>query len=205
MTFIEQFEALKKKLEKLNTENLPKDLAIQMNMTDDDCGGIFYIANIDGNFAVEPYDYVDHTAMLTASADTFKKIISGKLDATDAYFRGLLVIDGSLDHAQALASLTKKAEKPAAKKAAPAKKPAAKKAAPAKKPAAKKAAPAKKETKAAEKKAPAATKKAEPAKKACAKKPCAKKAEPAKKAAPAAKKAAPAAKKAPAKKAPAKK
>ena len=183
MTFIEQFEALKKKLEKLNTENLPKDLAIQMNMTDDDCGGIFYIANIDGNFAVEPYDYVDHTAMLTASADTFKKIISGKLDATDAYFRGLLVIDGSLDHAQALASLTKKDEKPAAKKAAP----------------------AKKETKAAEKKAPAATKKAEPAKKACAKKPCAKKAEPAKKAAPAAKKAAPAAKKAPAKKAPAKK
>ncbi len=144
MTFIEQFEALKKKALKLNTASLPQDLAIQINMIDEDCGGAFYIANIGGNFAVEPYDYHDHTAMLTATADTFAKILSGKLDATDAYFRGILQIQGSLDHAQALANLTKKTEKKAPAKKAPAKKPAAKKAAApaAKKPAAKKAAPA---------------------------------------------------------------
>ena len=148
MTFIEQFEALKKKALKLNTASLPQDLAIQINMIDEDCGGAFYIANIGGNFAVEPYDYHDHTAMLTATADTFAKILSGKLDATDAYFRGILQIQGSLDHAQALANLTKKTEKKAPAKKAPAKKPAAKKAAApaAKKPAAKKAAPAAKKT-----------------------------------------------------------
>ena len=166
MTFIEQFEALKKKALKLNTASLPQDLAIQINMTDEDCGGAFYIANIGGNFAVEPYDYHDHTAMLTATADTFAKILSGKLDATDAYFRGILQIQGSLDHAQALANLTKKTEKKA-----PAKKPAAKKAA-AKKPAAKKAAA----KKPAAKKAAAPAKKAAPAaKKTAAKKPAAKK------------------------------
>ena len=143
MTFIEQFEVFKKKTEKLNVESLPADLAIQMNMIDEDCGGAFYIANIGGNFAFEPYDYHDHTAMLTATADTFSKILSGKLDATDAYFRGLLQIEGSIDHAIALANLTKKPEKKtAAKKAAPAKKAPAKKA-PAKKAPAKKA-PAKK-------------------------------------------------------------
>jgi len=128
MTFIEQFEAFKKKTAKLNTDSLPENLAIQMNMTDEDCGGAFYIANIGGNFAFEPYDYHDHTAMLTATADTFSKIISGKLDATDAYFRGLLLIEGNIDHAIALANLTKKPEKKAA-----AKKPAAAKKAPAKK------------------------------------------------------------------------
>ncbi|MBQ0014290.1 MAG: SCP2 sterol-binding domain-containing protein [Oscillospiraceae bacterium] len=151
MTFIEQFEALKKKALKLNTASLPQDLAIQINMIDEDCGGAFYIANIGGNFAVEPYDYHDHTAMLTATADTFAKILSGKLDATDAYFRGILQIQGSLDHAQALANLTKKTEKKA-----PAKKPAAKKA------------PAKKAVAPAKKAAPAA-------KKTAAKKPAAKK------------------------------
>lgn len=108
MTFIEQFEAFKEKTLKLNTSSLPTDLAIQINMTDEDCGGAFYIANIDGNFAIEPYDYRDHTAMLTSTADTFGKILSGKLDATDAYFRGILQIEGSLEHAQALANLTKK-------------------------------------------------------------------------------------------------
>lgn len=108
MTFIEQFEIFKKQTEKFNTESLPTDLAIQMNMTDLDCGGAFYISNIGGNFAFEPYDYRDHTAMLTANADTFSKILLGKLDATDAYFRGLLQIEGNIDHAIALANLAKK-------------------------------------------------------------------------------------------------
>lgn len=111
MTFMEQFEEFKKKIDAFNTESLPHDLAIQVNMTDEDCGGAFYIANIGGNFAVEPYDYHDYTAMLTSSAHTFKKILSGRLDATDAYFRGLLQVDGSLEHAQALANLAKKPAK----------------------------------------------------------------------------------------------
>ena len=142
MTFIEQFEEFKKKINALNTKTLPQDLAIQVNIVDDDCGGAFYIANISGDFAIEPYDYRDFTAMLTASADVYTNILAGKLDATDAYFRGILQIEGNLDHALALASLKKKpAKKAAAKK--PAKKAAAKKPA-AKKTAAKKAAPAKK-------------------------------------------------------------
>ncbi len=139
MTFIEQFENIKKKAGKLDTSALPTDLAMQVNLTDEDCGGIFYIANIGGEFKVEPYDYYDHTVMVTVNSNEFIKILQGKLDATDAFFRGLLQIEGNIEHAQAIASLAKKpaAKKPAAKKTTTAKKTAEKKA-PAKKPAAKK-------------------------------------------------------------------
>ncbi len=130
MTFIEQFENIKKKMSKLDTSSLPHDLAMQVNLTDEDCGGIFYIANIGGNFAVEPYDYYDHTVLLTSASKNFLSIVTGKIDATDALFRGLIGVDGNIEHAQALANLVKKVEKkaPSGKKTA-AKKPVAKKSA----------------------------------------------------------------------------
>ena len=137
MTFIEQFNAIKKKAVKLDTTNLPNDLAMQVNLTDEDCGGTFYIANIDGIFAVEPYDYRDHTVMLTLSAKDLLNILAGKLDAVKAVTEGKIQLEGNADHALALVSIAaKKPAKKAAKKPA-AKKPAAKKPA-AKKPAAKK-------------------------------------------------------------------
>ena len=167
MTFIEQFENIKKKMSKLDTSSLPHDLAIQVNLTDEDCGGIFYVANIGGVFAVEPYDYYDHTVLLTSSAKNFLSIVTGKTDATDAVFRGLINLEGNIEHAQALANLVKKPEKKTSKK------PAAKKTAE-KKTSANKSA----EKKAAEKKT-AANKSAEKKaaeKKTAAKKPAEKKA-----------------------------
>lgn len=118
MTYMEQFEAIKKKALKLDTSSLPHDFAMQVNLTDEDCGGIFYISNIGGDFKVEPYDYYDHTVMITVNSKDFIKILQGKLDATDAYFRGLLILEGNIDHAQAIANLAKKSteKKPAAKK-----------------------------------------------------------------------------------------
>ncbi len=161
MTFIEQFEVIKKKTAKLDPSSLPHDLAMQVNLTDDDCCGAFYIANIDGNFAVEPYDYRDHTVMLTLKSKVFLDVITGKLDATDAIFRGLVDIQGNIDHAQAVADIapkkaTKKAtskttEKKTATKKAAEKKTTTKKAAE-KKPAAKKTTTKKTTKKAAEKK-----------------------------------------------------
>ena len=189
MTFEKKFAEFKKELEKRNASELPTDLAMQVTMTDEDCGGTFYIANVGGNFAVEPYDYVDNTVNIAAAAATLKDLLAGKLDGPDAMFRGLVTVNGNTAHALAVLGMKKKAaaKKPAAKKTA-AKKPAAKKtttkkaAAPKKaaekkveekKPAAKKAAAPKK---AAEKKA-AAPKAAEKktATKTAAKKPAAKK------------------------------
>ena len=89
MTFEKKFAEFKKELEKRNASELPTDLAMQVIMTDEDCGGTFYIANIGGNFAVEPYDYVDNTVNIAAAAATLKDLLAGKLDGPDAMFRGL--------------------------------------------------------------------------------------------------------------------
>ncbi len=189
MTFEKKFAEFKKELEKRNASELPTDLAMQVTMTDEDCGGTFYIANIDGNFAVEPYDYVDNTVNIAAAAATLKDLLAGKLDGPDAMFRGLIEVNGNTAHALAVLGMKKKAaaKKPAAKKTA-AKKPAAKKTATKKAAAPKKAAEKKAAApkKAAEKKAAApkkaAEKKAAPkaaekktATKTAAKKPAAKK------------------------------
>ena len=203
MTFEKEFAEFKKELEKRNASELPTDLAMQVIMTDEDCGGTFYIANIGGNFAVEPYDYVDNTVNIAAAAATLKDLLAGKLDGPDAMFRGLVEVNGNTAHALAVLGMKKKAaaKKPAAKKTA-AKKPAAKKtatkkaAAPKKtaekkveekKPAAKKAAAPKKaaekkaeapkaaEKKAAEKKAAPKAAEKKTATKTAAKKPAAKK------------------------------
>ncbi len=172
MTFEKKFAEFKKELEKRNASELPTDLAMQVTMTDEDCGGIFYIANIGGNFAVEPYDYVDNTVNIAATAATLKDLLAGKLDGPDAMFRGLVEVNGNIEHALAVLGMKKKAaaKKPAAKKPA-AKKTATKKAAAPKKAAEKKAAAPKK---AAEKKAAAPKKAAE--KKAAAPKAAEKKA-----------------------------
>ena len=130
MTFEKKFAEFKKELEKRNASELPTDLAMQVTMTDEDCGGIFYIANIGGNFAVEPYDYVDNTVNIAATAATLKDLLAGKLDGPDAMFRGLVEVNGNIEHALAVLGMKKKAaaKKPAAKKPA-AKKTATKKAA----------------------------------------------------------------------------
>ena len=173
MTFEKKFAEFKKELEKRNASELPTDLAMQVTMTDEDCGGIFYIANIGGNFAVEPYDYVDNTVNIAATAATLKDLLAGKLDGPDAMFRGLVEVNGNIEHALAVLGMKKKAaaKKPAAKKPA-AKKTATKKAAAPKKAAEKKAAAPKKAT---EKKA-AAPKKATEKKAAAPKKAAEKKA-----------------------------
>lgn len=180
MTFEKKFAEFKKELEKRNASELPTDLAMQVTMTDEDCGGIFYIANIGGNFAVEPYDYVDNTVNIAATAATLKDLLAGKLDGPDAMFRGLIEVNGNIEHALAVLGMKKKAaaKKPAAKKTA-AKKPAAKKTATKKAAAPKKAAEKKAAApkKAAEKKA-AAPKKAAEKKAAAPKKAAEKKAAP---------------------------
>ena len=117
MDFITKFEKIKEKFEKIDTSSLSYDFAIQVNMTDEDCGGAFYIANIDGVFSVEPYDYIDNTAMVTALAGDFEKLIGRRIGFDTAVNSGKIVIDGNPEHVKALAELfPKPVRKPAAKK-----------------------------------------------------------------------------------------
>ena len=111
MTFEQKFKALRPKFKKADTKTFDRDFAIQFTMTDEDCGGTFYVSYINGKLAVEPFDYKDNTATVTASADSIAEITAGKV--------GTQVINGDASIVGILAnSYTTKttAKKPAAKK-----------------------------------------------------------------------------------------
>ena len=116
MEFITKFEKLKKKMDKVKTSALKESFAIQVNMTDDDCGGAFYIAYINDIFTVEPYDYHDHTAMITLNASDFEKIIDKKLDVDNAVSGGKVLIEGNVAHIkEAIDAIEKPAKKASSK------------------------------------------------------------------------------------------
>lgn len=115
MNYEERFAELKK-LIKAKRPKLEASFAIQVNMTDSDCHGTFYIAYTDGTLKVEPYDYRDHTAMITAESNVLEELLQGTLTAAKAYADGKIIIDGNLDSAKELLKLCRKAP---AKKAAP--------------------------------------------------------------------------------------
>lgn len=135
MTFIEKFEAINKKYGKIDESKLTENFAVQIELTDEDCGGIFYVAYANGKpFEVQPYDYHDNTASIKVSSKVLENILSGKADAVAQFFAGKLKVEGNLSHAIMLVDLMKKEPVKRAKKAEksteekPAKKKTAKKA-----------------------------------------------------------------------------
>ncbi|MBE6791133.1 MAG: hypothetical protein E7535_08115 [Ruminococcaceae bacterium] len=101
MTFIEKFDYLKKKYGlKADTSKFKDDfIAAQITMSDEDCGGTFYAAFIDGKLSVEPYDYHDNTVAVIVNSLLLEECIKGKADPVKEYLAGNLQAWGNLDHA----------------------------------------------------------------------------------------------------------
>ncbi|MBQ5590085.1 MAG: hypothetical protein IIU65_00215 [Clostridia bacterium] len=110
MTFAEKFQSLKVAFDKADIKKFDAFFAIQFTMTDEDCGGTFYIEYKDGNYSVEPYDYYDNTAVVIATASSIAKLSKGT-------FAKDLVVDGNVADVKTLASSLKVAKAPAKKKA----------------------------------------------------------------------------------------
>ncbi len=128
MTFEQAFLKIKAKFDNADTSKLTNEFAIQVNMTDEDCGGAFYIQFTDGKLFVEPYDYRDNTADVTLARQDLNKILDKKLSIATALETGRLYINGNSEDFAAAASVVKAPEKKTAKKAAAPKKTTAKKA-----------------------------------------------------------------------------
>ena len=78
MTFQEKFDEIKNAYyPRVDLKKLTRDFAIQVTMSDEDCGGTFYIAYINGIFAIEPYDYHDNTAMVDALSADLAAVLDG--------------------------------------------------------------------------------------------------------------------------------
>ena len=169
MYFEEAFGKIKTSLGKTKVKASDNHFAIQVRMTDYDCGGTFYIEQKEGKFYVEPYNYFDFDADIEASFKDIKAIADGKLDMKEAVDDGKLIINGNLEELLSYGSQLKKPEKKVAAKKVAAKKAATKAVKETKKTAAKAVKEIKKTVTKAVKETPKAAEKKPAAKKAAKK------------------------------------
>ncbi len=164
MTFENALAKIQAKFAEVNGAKLA-DMAVQVTLTDEDCGGTLYFKVTDGTVDVQGYDYRDNDAVIDIERKSLMDILGGKTTLDNAIEKGKATVKGNFEKLATLkdavpAAVKKVVEKKAPAKKAPAKKVPAKKAEA--KPAAKKAevkpVEKKAEVKPAEKKAPAVKK-----------------------------------------------
>ena len=98
MTYAEFFSEMKGKFMEADVSNIQEHLEFQFNITGE-AGWIFYIEIKNGELHVEPYEYYDRDAMFTCSADTLKKLETGKLYPILAVTLQKLKVEGNIDKA----------------------------------------------------------------------------------------------------------
>lgn len=124
MTFMTAFKRLQEKFGNVDA-SLLDDMAIQITLSDEDCGGTFYAAVKDHKLAVEPYDYKDNDAVLDVTRKALTSILEGKTDIDKTIEAGDLSVKGDLEKVAQIKSAIKIPEKKTPAKKAPAKKTAA--------------------------------------------------------------------------------
>ena len=133
MTFEAAFKKLKEKFANVKPEMLD-DMAIQITLSDEDCGGTFYAQVKDKSLYVEPYDYKDNDAVIDITRKSLASILDGKSTFEKAVEKGEATVMGNIDKISAVkAAIVPPVKKPAVKKTAAAKKAAVKKEEPEKK------------------------------------------------------------------------
>ena len=120
MTFEKKFTEFKEKIALADVSKLENPFAMQVNMTDEDCGGIFYVAFIDGELSIEPYDYVDRTSEIVGLSTEIKKVFSARIGLEKALSEGKIVINGAVEDTLAIQKALKKStEKKSVKRSVP--------------------------------------------------------------------------------------
>lgn len=110
MTYFEVFETVKHKFADADVSAFTSHCAFEFDITGDG-EGKFYAEIKDGQLFLEPYDYVDYDARLTASAETLLAIVEGKLDPIAAFTLGRLRIDGNVSKAMEIEKVIKSIKK----------------------------------------------------------------------------------------------
>jgi putative sterol carrier protein len=107
MTYEEAFVSLKNEFMKHSVADVDGHFAYQFNLTGD-CAGAFYAEVKDGIMYVEPYNYYDRDAEITASYETLMGLTKGEVDPIKAFFSGKIKVAGSTDKALKLINVLKK-------------------------------------------------------------------------------------------------
>ena len=68
----------------------------------------------DGQLFIEPFDYKDNDAILTASGEDIVNILSGNLGAVEAFEAGKITVDGDISKALSIQAVIEENKKPKA-------------------------------------------------------------------------------------------
>ncbi len=94
MTYEQVVSKVKSKFTKVDASSIDGVVALQINLEGKNVNGIFYIEVKDHRVNVEPYEYYDRHAIVTANPTNLLKLVEGKLDPIEAYTKGKVAIDG---------------------------------------------------------------------------------------------------------------
>jgi len=103
MTFETRVNSIRRRFSGAAAQPPKERFAVQITLTGTQPGTL-YIANMDRGLEIAPYDYHDHTAALTISAQDLQRFLSGTLRLERALERGLARAEGDLGHIQLLHS-----------------------------------------------------------------------------------------------------
>lgn len=111
MTYEEIVAKVKKEFGSADVSKYEGHLALQINITGEGSGA-FYAEINDGQLFIEPFDYKDNDAMLTASGDDIVNILSGKLGAMEAFEAGRITVEGDISKALSIQPVIEENKKP---------------------------------------------------------------------------------------------
>lgn len=117
MTFETALKKIKAKFEEVDASKLA-DMAVQVTLTDEDCGGTLYFKAAEGKVVVEGYDYRDNDAVIDIDRKALNDILSGKLTLDKAIEKGLATAKGNFDKLATLNDAIPKYVAPAKKEEA---------------------------------------------------------------------------------------
>lgn len=116
MTFENALKRIQAKFGEVDASKLA-DMAVQVTLTDEDCGGILYFKVADGAVDVQGYDYRDNDAAIDISRKALMDILAGKSNLDKAVEKGLATVKGDFAKLDTLKAAIPKYVAP--KKAAP--------------------------------------------------------------------------------------
>ena len=107
MTYEQVVAKIKDKFVDADASKIDGVVALQINLEGKNTQGIFYIEVKDHSVNVEPYDYIDRSALVTINPTNLMKLVDGKLTLAKAISTDKIAIEGSEDAVKTVLSLVK--------------------------------------------------------------------------------------------------
>lgn len=96
MTFENALKKIKTAFENADVSKLA-DMAVQVTLSDEDCGGTFYFKSENGTLEVEGYDYRDNDAVIDIARKSLMDILAGKTTLDIAVEKGTATVKGDFE------------------------------------------------------------------------------------------------------------